>query len=52
MEEKKKLPIEIEFFNHFKTDNYYYVDKGQCKSFYKTAPFREKPEYRHAEIFF
>ncbi len=27
MEEKKKLPIGIEFFNHFKTDNYYYVDK-------------------------
>lgn len=25
--EKKKLPIGIEFFEHFKRDNFYYVDK-------------------------
>lgn len=27
MEDKKKLPIGIEFFNNFMTDDYYYVDK-------------------------
>lgn len=27
MEEKKNLPIGIEFFKNFKTDNYYYIDK-------------------------
>ena len=27
MEMKKKLPIGIEFFMDFKTENYYYVDK-------------------------
>ncbi len=27
MEERKKLPIGIEFFKDFKSDNFYYVDK-------------------------
>lgn len=27
MAEKKKLPIGIEYFHEFKTDNFYYVDK-------------------------
>lgn len=27
MEEKKKLPIGIEFFKDFKADHFYYVDK-------------------------
>ncbi len=27
MEIKKKLPIGVEFFNRFKKDNYYYIDK-------------------------
>ena len=55
MEEKKKLPIGIEFFKDFKADNFYYVDKtgfisellrtrGECEPFYKTTPFWEEPE--------
>ncbi len=62
MADMKKLPIGIEFFREFKSDNFYYVDdrlyrqsstnKRKCESFYTAAAFWKKSEHGYAQIFF
>lgn len=60
----KKLPIGIEFFENFKRDDFYYLDKtglirdliitrGSVNLFTRPPPqIREKPESGYVEDFF